>query len=165
MACSHFRNSSNDQDKPSPSSSGENTYACLPSIPDGHHVCCRFPTLMGSKNTVMFHFNETTDENGCLTFLYLHFIFSTLNFIDQEVQKPPVKNFIGHTDENTAGSIPSSAYFSPKIDDRHCNRIYWALFTCNCFEDGYMGKQPVASKYFSRYIAKTALNKWKPYNY
>ena len=30
----HFKNLSNDQDKLSPSMSGENTDACLPSIPD-----------------------------------------------------------------------------------------------------------------------------------
>ena len=48
LASFHVRNSSNNQDKLSPSTSGENTNACLPSIPD-------------AKNTSMFHFNETTD--------------------------------------------------------------------------------------------------------
>ena len=48
LASFHVRNSSNNQDKLSPSTSGENTNARLPSIPD-------------AKNTSMFHFNETTD--------------------------------------------------------------------------------------------------------
>ena len=34
LASFHFKISSNDQDKLSPSASGENTDACLPSIPD-----------------------------------------------------------------------------------------------------------------------------------
>ena len=34
LASFHFKNSSNDQDKLSPSTLGENTNACLPSIPD-----------------------------------------------------------------------------------------------------------------------------------
>ena len=47
----HFKYSSNDQDKPSPSTSGENTDACLLSIPDAR----------GPENHMMFYFNETTD--------------------------------------------------------------------------------------------------------
>ena len=34
LASFHFKNSSNDQNKPSPSTSGENTDTCSPSIPD-----------------------------------------------------------------------------------------------------------------------------------
>ena len=34
LASFHFKNLSDDQDKPSPSTSGENTDACLPLIPD-----------------------------------------------------------------------------------------------------------------------------------
>ena len=47
-----FKNLSNDQDKPSPSTSEENTDAYLQWIPR----CSWAP-----KNTVMFHFNGTTD--------------------------------------------------------------------------------------------------------
>ena len=36
MASFHFKNLSNDQDKPSLSTSGENTDVCSPSIPDAH---------------------------------------------------------------------------------------------------------------------------------
>ena len=46
----HFKNSSSDKDKPSPSTSEENSAACSPSIPDAHGP---------QKSTVMFHFNET----------------------------------------------------------------------------------------------------------
>ena len=51
MASFHFKNSSNDQDKPSPSTTGENCDACSPSIPDDR----------GHPKTLMIHFNETTD--------------------------------------------------------------------------------------------------------
>ena len=46
----YFENLSNDQDKPTTSTSGENTDACLLSIPDARGT---------PQNTVMFHFNET----------------------------------------------------------------------------------------------------------
>ena len=36
LASFHFKNSSNDQDKPSTSTSGENTDTCSPLIPDAH---------------------------------------------------------------------------------------------------------------------------------
>ena len=51
LASFNFKKLSNDQDKPSPSTSEENTDESLPSTLD---TC-------GPKNTVMFHFNETTD--------------------------------------------------------------------------------------------------------
>ena len=49
----HFKNLSNDQDKLSQSTSGENTDTCLLSFPD----------TRGPKKhcSVMFHFNETTE--------------------------------------------------------------------------------------------------------
>ena len=53
VASFHFRNLSNDQDKPSPRTSGENTDACLPLISDA-----RGPQ---KTLTVTIHFNETTD--------------------------------------------------------------------------------------------------------
>ena len=50
FASLHFEYSSNDQDKPSQSTSGENTDTGL----------CQFLTLVGPKQH-MFHFNETND--------------------------------------------------------------------------------------------------------
>ena len=34
--------------------------------------------------------------------------------------------------------------FFSKIDDSHCDRIHSSLTTVHCFDDGYMGKQPMA---------------------
>ena len=50
LASFNFKISSNDQDKQSPSTLGENTDACSPSIADAHGP---------QKTTVMFHFNAT----------------------------------------------------------------------------------------------------------
>ena len=47
----HFKRLSNDQDKPSPSTSAKNTNAYSSSIPDPH----------GPRKTLMFHINDTTD--------------------------------------------------------------------------------------------------------
>ena len=51
LASFHFKNLSNDQGKPSPSTSGENTDACSPLISN-----TSWPQI-----TLMFHLNETTD--------------------------------------------------------------------------------------------------------
>ena len=55
-----------------------------------------FDEKQGSMH-LMFHCNETLDLNWCLKLLYPHFTFCTPNFTCQGVQKPPVKNFSGHT--------------------------------------------------------------------
>ena len=52
LVSSHFKNLSDDQDKSSASTSGENTDACSLLIPDA-----RGP----KKNSSMFHFTETID--------------------------------------------------------------------------------------------------------
>ena len=36
--------------------------------------------------------------------------------------------------------------FFPWTDDSHCNRIHSSLITVHCFNNGYVGKQPVAWK-------------------
>ena len=84
LASFHFKNLSNDQDKPLPSTSRENTDACFPSIFDA-----RWPQI----NNIMFHSNETTDLNRCLKFLYLHFIFCTPNVTYQGVKKKASQKF------------------------------------------------------------------------
>ena len=45
-----------------------------------------------------------------------------------------------------AGSIPVLAYFFPRIDYTHCDRIRSALTAVHCFDNGYLRKQPVAWK-------------------
>ena len=42
-------------------------------------------------------------------------------------------------------SAQSVAFF-PRIDDSHCNRIQASLTTGHSFDNGYVGKQPVAWK-------------------
>ena len=39
--------------------------------------------------------------------------------------------------------IPDS---SSILDDSHCNRIHSSLIAAHCFDNGYVGKQPVAWK-------------------
>ena len=41
-------------------------------------------------------------------------------------------------------SLPK--FFFPRIDDSHCDRIHSSLTTVRCFDNGYVGKQPVAWK-------------------
>ena len=36
--------------------------------------------------------------------------------------------------------------FFPRIDDSHCDRIHSSLIAVRCFDNGYVGKQPVACK-------------------
>ena len=33
--------------------------------------------------------------------------------------------------------------FFPRIDNNHCDRIHSSLTAVHCFDDGYVGKQPV----------------------
>ena len=41
---------------------------------------------------------------------------------------------------------PAQPIFSFRNDEGYCNRIYSYLTTVHCFDDGYVGKQPVAWK-------------------
>ena len=83
----HFKNLSNDRDKPSPSTLGENSEACSLYIPDAH----------GPKKHVSF-------------FMKL-LVFCTPNFTYQEVQKSPVKNFNRHTVSQNNFQIFCHIYF------------------------------------------------------
>ena len=43
------------------------------------------------------------------------------------------------------GSIPDSTnYFFPRFDGTHCDRIHSSLTAVHCFDNRYVGKQPVA---------------------
>ena len=50
---------------------------------------------------------------------------------------------------------PCSANILPKIDDSHCDRIHFSLSAVRYFDNGYVGKQPVAWKeYCAEYWLK-----------
>ena len=40
--------------------------------------------------------------------------------------------------------LKDGRYFFPRIDDSHCNTIHSSLTAVRCFDNGYVGKQPVA---------------------
>ena len=41
---------------------------------------------------------------------------------------------------------PARPIFFLRIDDGHCDRIHFSPTTLHCFDNGYVGKQPVAWK-------------------
>ena len=45
-----------------------------------------------------------------------------------------------------AALIPSLGNILLRIDDSHCDRIHSSLTAVRCFDNGYVGKQPVAWK-------------------
>ena len=42
--------------------------------------------------------------------------------------------------------LPAVLIFCLRIDDSHCNRIHSSLTAVHCFDDSYLGKQPVARR-------------------
>ena len=51
--------------------------------------------------------------------------------------------------------FPARPMFFPRNDDSHCNRIHSSLTTFRCFDNGYVGNQPVAWKeYCAEYWLK-----------
>ena len=57
-------------------------------------------------------------------------------------------------DKEVAGWIPGlGQYSSPRIDDRHRERIHSSLTAVRCFDNGYMGRHPMAWKeYCAEYL-------------
>ena len=51
---------------------------------------------------------------------------------------------------------PARPLFFLRIDDSHCDRIHSSLTTIHCFDNGYVGKQPVA---WTEYCAECWLKK------
>ena len=50
---------------------------------------------------------------------------------------------------------PAWPILFPRIDDSHCNRVLSSLTTVPCFDNGFVGKQPVAWKeYCAEYWLK-----------
>ena len=50
---------------------------------------------------------------------------------------------------------PAGQIFFPRTDDSHCDKIYSSLTAVRCFDDGYVGKQPVVWKeYCTEYWLK-----------
>ena len=57
--------------------------------------------------------------------------------------------------ESNLKKLSAWPIFFPRIDDSHCNRIHSSLTTVHCFNNGYVGKQPVALKeYCAEYWLK-----------
>ena len=46
---------------------------------------------------------------------------------------------------------PAQPIFFPRIDDSHCDRIHSSLINVRGFNNGYVGKQPVAWKEYCAY--------------
>ena len=50
---------------------------------------------------------------------------------------------------------PTRAIFFPRIDDSRCDRIHSSLTAVRCFNNSYVGKQPVAwREYYAEYLLK-----------
>ena len=47
-------------------------------------------------------------------------------------------------EEEVTSLIPAQPIFFQRIDDSHCDRIHSSLTAVCCFDNGYVGKQPVA---------------------
>ena len=68
------------------------------------------------------------------------------------------------------GSLKSScsltwSVFFPRIDDSHCDRIHSSLTAVCCFDNGYVGQQPVAWKeYYVEYWLKEHQESMDRYN-
>ena len=59
---------------------------------------------------------------------------------------------------------PARPIFFPRINDSHCDRIHFSLITVRCFDNGYVGKQPMAWKeYCTEYLLKElqeSMDRW-----
>ena len=53
-----------------------------------------------------------------------------------------------------AGSIPARPVIFPRIDNSHCDRIHSSLTAVRCFDNGHVGKQPVARKEYCGVLVK-----------
>ena len=51
-----------------------------------------------------------------------------------------------YPEQEVADLIPARPIFIPRIDDSHFDRIYSSLTAVRSFDNGYVGKQPVAWK-------------------
>ena len=61
----------------------------------------------------------------------------------------------GLEDRRLLVESPAWPILFPRIDDSHCNRIHSSLTTVHCFDNGYVGKQPVAwEEYYTQYLLK-----------
>ena len=57
-----------------------------------------------------------------------------------------VPNLLRLEHRNSLVRSPARLIFFPKIDDSHCDRIHSSLTAVHCFDNGCVGKQPVAWK-------------------
>ena len=74
-----------------------------------------------------------------------------------QVRPCPIAQSVALQTENRRSLVrsPARPIFFPRIDDSHCDRIHSFLIAVRCFDDGYVGKQPVAWKeYCAEYFLK-----------
>ena len=78
--------------------------------------------------------------------------------VDSTIREPsPIALLVGFGLENKRWLVrfPALPMFFPRIDDSHCDRIHASLTALRCFDNGYVGKQPVAwKKYCAEYWLK-----------
>ena len=101
------------------------------------HVAVTF--LQRMKNVIF-----TKQKNGKL--------FEIESICKQQVKcdsnLEPIAQFVVYRLENRRLLVRSTAcpIFYTRIDDSHCKTIHSSLTTVHCFNDSYVGKQPVAWK-------------------
>ena len=71
---------------------------------------------------------------------YMHSLYLKMKDIVAEPHSS-----VGSVADLRTGS-PARPIFFSGIDDSHCDRIHSSLTTVHCFDDGYVGKQPMAWK-------------------
>ena len=56
------------------------------------------------------------------------------------------ENTVGKGENAGNQNIVTLLIFFPSTDDSHCDRIHSSLTTVECFDNGHVGKRPVAWK-------------------
>ena len=87
-------------------------------------------------------------------FVETEFFGGTLNlYIQNQYLLSPTAQSVALQirEQEVTGSIPSTANILSD-DDSHCHRIHSCLTAVSCFDNGYVGKQPVAwNEYYVEY--------------
>ena len=67
----------------------------------------------------------------------------------------PSKFFLPSPIDQSLVRSPAQPILFPRIDDNHCDRIHSSFTTVHCFDNGHVGKHPVAWKeYCAEYWLK-----------
>ena len=73
--------------------------------------------------------------------------FQQNNLLNYKEPSPRAQSVAMWTPEQeVAGSIMARPIFFPRIHDIYCDRLHSSLTAVCCFDNGYVGKQPVAWK-------------------